>query len=1124
MCAEFDPAAHENRSLRHCINDLVSVLALPAVWTGGPPYQIVKTLLDALLPMLKLDVIYFRPADSAEAGPVEIVRFAETWQGAPPPHAVSYALRHWLGEDSQPQELESAVSLGDTKISIASFPLGMRGESGFILAGSRRASFPELTERLVLNVAANQAAIGLHSANILGRQKRLADELEQRVAERTVQLEAANEDLQREIAERRLAEARLLAEEIELKRGQAYKTAILNSSLDCIIGMDHEGHITEFNSAAERTFGYRSDDVLGKNLADVLVPASLRANHHSGLARYLETGESHVLGRRVEMTALRADGIEIPVEIAITRTSIDGPPSFTGFVRDISEAKQRERELRDALAQLAAGEERWRSVFENSAIGVALTDANCRFIAVNPVYQRMLGYTEEELQALSFVDITHEKRRNSVLTLIGGLLEGKRPQFQIEEQFRHKDGKLMWVRSDVSLVPGTELVPRFIMALSEDITESKQAEEALAASQATLVRAFDEIARSEAKLRQVIDAIPALAWCNLPDGSNEFLSRGWHEYTGLSPEASRGWGWGVAFHPEDLPPLMEKWREMLISGDPGEIECRLRRYDGVYRWFLIRAEPFRDEAGEIVRWYGTSTDIDDRKHAEQSLRDSEQSSRLILDGIAGLVSIMSATGEVQAVNRQALEYFGKTLDELKSWMTTDAVHPDDLPNVRSAWSRSVASAAPYDVDHRLRGADGAYRWFHARGLPLHDAGGLVVRWYVLLTDIDDRRRAEEALQAGERELNWIVNTMPALAWSARPDGSAEFFNHRYLTYVGLPLEQLQGSGWTAAIHPDDLATLVGAWQSMTATGKGGQVEGRLRRFDGEYRWFLLRTNPMLGESGEILKWYGTNVDIDDRKRAEEELRDTQAELSRVTRAMTMGQLTASIAHEVNQPLSGVVTNAGTCLRMLDAQPPNWDGARETARRIIRDGNRASDVITRLRTLYTKKEPALESMDLNEATREVITLSLGELQKNGVTLRQELVNGLPPAVGDRVQLQQVILNLLRNAADAMSTIEDRPRELLIRTESDEENQIRLSVKDSGVGIPRQSADKIFQAFYTTKPDGMGIGLSVSRSIIEAHQGRMWATPNDGPGCTFSFAIPCGLRSMAAGNAGDSPRSS
>jgi signal transduction histidine kinase len=221
---------------------------------------------------------------------------------------------------------------------------------------------------------------------------------------------------------------------------------------------------------------------------------------------------------------------------------------------------------------------------------------------------------------------------------------------------------------------------------------------------------------------------------------------------------------------------------------------------------------------------------------------------------------------------------------------------------------------------------------------------------------------------------------------------------------------------------------------------------------------------------------------------------------------TVSALTASIAHEVNQPLSGIITNASTCLRMLDAAPPNIDGARETARRALRDGNRAADVIARLRALFTKKDFTIEPLDLNEATREVIALSLSDLQRNRVVLQLELADELPTISGDRIQLQQVVLNLLRNASDAMTGIDDRPRQLLIRTERERADRVRVSVRDAGVGLDRQSMDKLFDTFFTTKSGGMGVGLSVSRSIVERHHGRLWAEPNDGPGATFAFSIP------------------
>jgi PAS domain S-box-containing protein len=626
-------------------------------------------------------------------------------------------------------------------------------------------------------------------------------------------------------------------------------------------------------------------------------------------------------------------------------------------------------------------------------------------------------------------------------------------------------------------------------------------------------------------------------------------------------------------------------------------------------------------------------EVAERRRAEEALREAESNSRLIVDSIPGLVATLTPAGEVEVVNNQVLGYCGRTLEELKQWATSDTVHPEDLPRAIGVITQSMASGDPYEIEERIRRFDGVYRWFQVRGLPLRDSNGRIVRWYVLLTDIDARKRAEEALKGSERNLKLIIDTIPVLAWSARPDGSAEFFNQHYLDFVGLSAEQARNWGWTVAVSPDDLSGLAATWQRIMASQAPGETEARLRRYDGEYRWFLFRTNPLRDEKGNIVKWFGVNTDIEDRKRAEDELRRSEAfladgqrlsstgtfswrldtdeitlsdelrrmyeldqnaavtlerllglihpedipmlakrmeqiradhapyehelrlrmpdgrvkylrtvgqvirhqdgrlenvgatqdvtqrrlaeealdkvrsELAHVTRVMSLGALSASIAHEVTQPLSGIITNASTCLRLLDADPPNVDGARETARRTIRDGNRASDVITRLRALFSNREFTLESLDLNEATREVIALSLSDLQRNRVILQSQLADDLPRVTGDRVQLQQVILNLLRNASDAMVGIDDRPRQLLVRTERENGDRVRVTVRDAGNGVDRQSMDKLFDAFYTTKGGGMGIGLSVSRSIVERHHGRLWVEPNDGPGATFAFSIPC-----------------
>jgi PAS domain S-box-containing protein len=627
-----------------------------------------------------------------------------------------------------------------------------------------------------------------------------------------------------------------------------------------------------------------------------------------------------------------------------------------------------------------------------------------------------------------------------------------------------------------------------------------------------------------------------------------------------------------------------------------------------------------------------TNEVAERKRTENELRESERESRLVMDSIPGMVGLLTTTGQVEALNRQLLEYFGQTLEEMRHWGTNGTVHPEDLPHVVEVFSRSIATERPYEILQRFRRSDGVYRWFENRGFPLRDAEGHVARWCVLLTDIDDRKHAEEALAASERDLKLTIDTMPVLAWSTRPDGWADFFNQHYLDFTGLSVEQASGWGWTVALHPDDRDGLATTWMGLMAAEVSGEAEARLRRHDGEYRWFLFRASPLRDESSAIVKWYGVNTDIEDRKRAEIELRRAydsfaeaqwlsktgsfitdlvgddhnwseetyrifdfapgskvsvqriqalihpddlpsfqamiaramtgenvtfafrittelgtlkhirgvahvieqvegrpmfvgalqdatesvvaeealnraRSELAHVTRVTTLSALTASIAHEVNQPLSGIITNASTCLRMLDAEPPNLDGARETVRRTLRDGNRASDVIGRLRALFSRREFTLESVDLNEATREVIALSLIELQRNHVVLHEELADDLPHVTGDRIQLQQVILNLLRNASDAMVDVHDRPRQVLVKSERENGDRVRLTVRDAGVGLPSQHPDSLFDPFSSTKSEGMGIGLFVSRSIVERHQGRLWAESNDDdPGATFSFTIP------------------
>jgi formate hydrogenlyase transcriptional activator len=397
-------------------------------------------------------------------------------------------------------------------------------------------------------------------------------------------------------------------------------------------------------------------------------------------------------------------------------------------------------------------------------------------------------------------------------------------------------------------------------------------------SQEALRTALDEIKNSETKLRQVINTIPTLAWCNLPDGPNEFLNKRWHEYTGLSHEQSHGWGWQAAFHPEDVPPLMDKWRQLLVSGEPGEIEARLRRHDGVYRWFLIRVEPFRDESGKLVRWYGTSTDIDTLKQTEEKLREEERELRQITDAIPQTIVVLDPTGAPIYANQATLDYTGMTAKDVVAPNFRERIfHPDDLERFRDERTAALTRGLPFEAEQRARRKDGQYRWFLIRYNPLLDERGNVIRWYATGTDIEHRKQAENKLRQEERELRQLIDFLPQHVLVLDKYGALLQANKTMLDYKGCTLEEMKGGGTRERInrdvHPDDLDRIQNERSAGLSRGMPFEMEKRLLGKDGHFRWFLFRYNPVLTESGDIVRWFATATDIEDRKQAEDRMRN-----------------------------------------------------------------------------------------------------------------------------------------------------------------------------------------------------------------------------------------------------------
>jgi PAS domain S-box-containing protein len=649
-----DPA-EEIKGLERCINDLVSVLALPAMWSGSDPSRIVGTLLDALLGMLQVDLVYVRLKNPGGQAPIEMVRCPQSQEQTVQAHEIGEALKPWLGADTQEWPLLIRNPIGHRDLSMVPLGLGLQGEIGVIVAGSDR-----------------------------------------RVAQRTAELAAANEELRKEIADRKRAEE-------DLRSSEEKHRLVVETANDAVVSMDHNGIIQFANPATAITFGYDPTELVGRPLT-VLMPEYMRELHERGFRRYLATGHRHINWQGTELTALRKDGQEFPVEVSFGELTRDGHKVFTGFIRDISE----------------------------------------------------------------------------------------------------------------------------------------------------------------------------------------------------------------------------------------------------------------------------------------------------------------------------------------------------------------------------------------------------------------RKRAADKLRASERDLSLIIETIPGLIWCAAPDGELTYLNQRLLDYTGTSHDDWTKLGWANLLHPDDAVQATHAWAHAVATGQPHEVQFRLRRSDGVYRWFQVLGQAARDSEGGVARWYGLLIDIHDRKYMEEALRDIQAQLSRAIQKATVGEFAAAIAHEINQPLAAVVANGQACLRWLAAQPSDIAKAREAAERIVRDGKESGEVVRRIRALF--KQAGLEKieLDLNEVIGEVLHLLNDETAKKRITIETELDQDLAPVAGDRVQLQQLVFNLLLNGIEAMDPVVDRLKRLSIRSKHSSPETVLVEVRDSGIGL--KDPDRIFDAFFTTKENGMGMGLAICRSIVDAHQGRLWAASGEGPGATFSFTLP------------------
>jgi PAS domain S-box-containing protein len=573
----------------------------------------------------------------------------------------------------------------------------------------------------------------------------------------------------------------------------------------------------------------------------------------------------------------------------------------------------------------------------------------------------------------------------------------------------------------------------------------------------------------EERLRLIIDTIPTIVWRKLPNGSADFLNRSFREYTGLSLEDGLGWGWMNAFHPDDR--LTEEWRAALAAGKPFEKEARLRRADGQYRWFLIRAVPLRDEQGNIVNWYGTSSDIEHLKRAEDRVR-------LIINTIPMMAWSVRPDGAVDFVNQRWLDYTGVSLEE-EIENPTCAVHPEDLPRVMEKWLVDMAAGEPSEDEMRLRRADGEYRWFLIRTAPLRDEQGIVVKWYGLAIDIEDRKQAESQSRT-------LLDAIPQQIWSGPLDGTLDYCNERWRSYVGLGLEELRGHGWQSMLHRDDRERVLKAWHESVTNGTPYEQEERHRGVDGTYRWFLARGVPLRDAQGRIVRWYGTNTDIEDRKQAEEELRRLSGQL-----LLLQDEERRRIARDLHDSTGQDLVALATTLSQIHASIPS--SSRKLRKLASQCQALADQCIRDVRTLsYLLHPPMLDEAGLADAIRHYAS---GFTHRTGIDVQLEMSPRL------RRMKPDVELALFRVVQESLTNIQRHSGSPLakIRIERDS-GKITLEISDKGTGISgslRRRNGKL--------PFGLGVGIPSMHERVKLIGGQ-FDIESSSSGTTVRVRIP------------------
>jgi PAS domain S-box-containing protein len=1098
----------EIKRLQSCINDLISVLALPAIWSGSESSQILGTLLDVLVTMLRLEFAYARLTEVSDTAPIEIVRFGERPNVSVQPQQFGQSLNPWLTEKSSgSRRIPHPIAPGE--VSIACFSLGLQHE-GVLVTGSRRTNFPTEVERLLLRVATNQAGIGLDEARRSGEQKRVAEMLEERVAERTSRLTAVNEELRRSEA--------YLAQAQKLSRTGSFGWKV---SIGEIIWSEETFRIFQYERSTSPTVE--------------LILQRVHPEDMPMVKQTIERASSDGRNFELEHRLLMPDGSVKHVQV-VAHSLIDesGSVEFAGAVMDVTERKRNQEALQQSESNLAeaqrlthTGSWAWQVAGRNA---LYLSDEWYRIYAFDP--EEGMPAWEKRLQRI------HPEDRAKWQGALDRAISEK-SNYEVESRILLSDGTVKYIHTvGHPILSASGELTKFIGSAT-DITQRRQAEEALRRSEGYLAQA------------QRLSQSGSWAW-NLRTGARFWSEETFRIFGYEADKTEPTWSDILdRVHPDDRAAIVQKAELETTLKEESEFDWRIVLPDGRIKHLHSVAHPLMDEAGEITEIVGTIIDVTERKRAE-ALRDGESRIlemiardaplekilenlvRVVEDQFAGLLcSVLLLDDDGQHVRHSAAPSlpmaYMKAIDGLSvgpnagscgtaMYRRESVVVTDILQD--PLWDAYRDMAAPYGLracwstpmlahSGKVLGSFAMY-YREPRSPSQAETRALEMATHLAGIAIE-RKQVREELQRSESYLaeaqrlshagSWAFNARRALYWSEE-----NFRIWGFDPQQGLPDREAM----LQRIHSEDRDRMLEYIQKAVREKRDYAVEFRIVLPDGTVKYIHGLGHPVFSASGELVEVVGTQLDVTERKRAEEErerLRQLQAELAHINRVTTMGELTASLAHEVNQPIAAAITDANTCLRWLNRDQPDIEEARQAASRAVKDATRAGEITSRIRQVFKKGTPQHAFVDVNEIIQELIVLLRSEATRYSIAVRTEL-RDIPQVMGDRVQLQQVLMNLMTNGIDAMKDV-DGTRELVIKSQRSRDGQLLISVSDTGVGLPPRQADKIFNAFFTTKPEGTGMGLRISRSIVESHGGRLSAANNSHHGASFYITLPVQL---------------